>query len=523
MRKLIAALLAALLLLTGCQAPTEGALPQPSPEETAEPVTLRIMTMGNVPDYSEDAFYEQLDALTVPELGCVVRFSYIPWGDEKNTINNAIAAGEYDIYCNGVFTDYRSLAERNAFVDLNGYLYLVPELTARYAQISPDALAQCEIDGGLYGFPQASSVTTCRDGIFLYRDDLLEEWGIEPVTSFATMENYLYAAKADPRFQAYPMIVDNRIWQCLWEMLSGKEYLEITTMEDMRYAVVAVDAPYEAVCRMETDAFQTILTYIQKWYRDGIIDEKILGLTDNEGVQALAMLMAGQKPCETNSTVNAVNVHYLPYLLEAHPEWSWNLFYNSQDSLVYRKSLADETCISVSSRCQYPEIAVRFIEKAHTDQRYFDLLVYGVEGVQYHLEDGRVSYRNIPADQQRVRWTGLVDAFMERPVSTEDSPWLQTLGAYEEEIHWLENIAGDSPLIGLNLSMGGYDTSQLDAVWDLYMKPILCGVTNDLEADYAAAMEALYAAGLQDYLDEVQRQLTAYAGTLSAEDSEEET
>ena len=519
MRKLAALLLAALLLLAGCQAPP-AASPEPS-QADAEPMTLRVMAMGNEPDYAVEEFYAQLDALTVPELGCVVRFSYIPWGDEKTTINNAIAAGEYDIYCNGVFTDYRSLAERNAFIDLNGYLDLTPQLVAHYQALSPDALAQCEINGGLYGFPQAEAVTTSRDGIFLYRDDLLAEWGLPPVTSFETMEDYLYAAKADPRFQAYPMIVDNRIWQCLWEMLSGREYMEITTMEDMRYAVVALDDPYRVVCRMETETFRTILAYVKQWYQDGIIDEKILGLTDNEGVQALAMLMAGQKPCETNSTVNAVGVHYMPYLLEAHPEWSWSLFYNSQDALVYRKSMADATCISVSSRCQYPETAVRFIEKAHTDQRYYDLLVYGVEGMQYHLVDGRVSYEGISAAQQRVRWTGLVDSLMERPVSTEDSPWLQTLEAYEQQIRWLEDVAGDSPLIGLNLSMGGYDTSGLDAAWDLYMKPLLCGITDDLEADYAAAMEALYAAGLQDYLDQVQRQLTEYQRACESADEEE--
>lgn len=516
MRKIVPLLLCLVLLFSGCTKQEKPAA-QTAVTEEKEIVTLRVMTMGTEPTYAVDEFYEQLDALTIRDLGCIVRFSYVPWGDEKTTINNAIAAGECDIYCNGVFTDYRTLVSCNAFVDLNDYLDLMLALTARFAEISPEALAQCEINGGLYGIPQIGNITTLRDGIFLYRDDLLDEWGLEPVTSLDTMEAYLYAAKSDTRYSEYPMIIDNRVWQCLWDMLSGRSYLEITTVEDMRWAVVTMDQPYQVVSRIETEEFRTILQYVRKWYQDGIIDERILGLTDNEGSRAMEMLMADQKPCETNSTAGAVYTHYIPYLQEAHPDWSWNLMYNSQDARVYRKSMADETCMSVSSRSQYPELAIRLIEKAFTDRTYYDLLVYGVEGMQYHLENGTISYEGIAAEQQRVRWTGLVDPEKEYSTDISGNQWLETKNAYEAEVHWGENIVGDSPLIGLKMNMGGWDTTQLENAWQLYMKPLLCGVTENLEADYAAALEAMYAAGLQDYLDEVQRQLTEYEQSLAAE------
>ena len=30
-----------------------------------------------------DEIYEQLDALTIPELNCTLRFDFIPWGNER--------------------------------------------------------------------------------------------------------------------------------------------------------------------------------------------------------------------------------------------------------------------------------------------------------------------------------------------------------------------------------------------------------------------------------------------------------
>ena len=56
------------------------------------------------------------------ELGCHLRFDYIPWGDERSQINMAIASGEYDFISNGNFSDYYQQAAKGAFLDLNEVL-----------------------------------------------------------------------------------------------------------------------------------------------------------------------------------------------------------------------------------------------------------------------------------------------------------------------------------------------------------------------------------------------------------------
>ena len=114
-----------------------------SAEESGEAVTLKAFTMGNEPASGMDTFYEQLDALTVKDLGIKVRFDFIPWGDEKNKINLNIASGEYDLYVGGNFSDYKVMATKNAFLDLKPLLSEVPDLVAHYSVVSDRTLESC--------------------------------------------------------------------------------------------------------------------------------------------------------------------------------------------------------------------------------------------------------------------------------------------------------------------------------------------------------------------------------------------
>ena len=147
-RKLLVCLLLAVLLLSGCQARQE----EKMATDTVNPneiVTLKAITMGAAPKSGLDSLYAELDALTIPELGCILRFTYIPWGDERNQINLAIASGEYDFFPQGNFTDYQLMASRNAFLDIKPYLSLVPDLVAHYQLSGEDVLVSAEMDGKL--------------------------------------------------------------------------------------------------------------------------------------------------------------------------------------------------------------------------------------------------------------------------------------------------------------------------------------------------------------------------------------
>lgn len=75
-KQILAVLLVAVLMcLSACGQAGDNS----NDAQTGNYVTLKAITLGQLPENGMDEFYEELDAMT-EELGCHLRFDYIPWG-----------------------------------------------------------------------------------------------------------------------------------------------------------------------------------------------------------------------------------------------------------------------------------------------------------------------------------------------------------------------------------------------------------------------------------------------------------
>lgn len=484
-------------------------------------VNLRAIILGGPPETGMDELYRQLDALTIPELNCTLRFEFIPWGDERKQLNIATASGEYDFIPGGVFSDYRTLIYKNAFLDLNEYLHLVPELQEHYSDYRQDALQSCEINGGLYGIPQFSVGVRYSDEGFFFREDLRKEWGLEPVTDLDTMEAYLYRAKEDDAYRNRPLITDNRIWMSLWLIFSEGRYLEINSMQETPFVVARADEPGVLLNRMETPEFREVVRYIRKWREDGILESNMLTLSDNEGERGKKLMVADRKPCETNAPIWSISSNFIVELWEAHPEWEYGFFpYVFNNQHWYKESIAGASVISVSSKTQYPETAVRLLEKIHTDQRYYDLLRYGVEGIHYQLVDGKLDFSNI-ANNNRFGWTPVTDDLLSYDAIQVNEKWYEETARPHDD--WQLKISEQAESDLLEEFTGEIcDQKQImEEIEDVklkYFDPILCGYQEDYEQALDEANEALYRAGFREYLDRLQSQLEDYIAKAVSSD-----
>ena len=495
-----------LILLPGCGTAGEDAQPVQTPKDV---VNFRALVMGTPPDTGLEEIYAQLDALTVPELSCTLRFEFIPWGNERKQINIAVASGEYDFISGGVFSDYRTLVSKNAFLDLNDYLYLVPDLCAHYATYSETALSDCEIDGGLYGLPQfgMGEIASVNEGFF-YREDLRKQWNLEPIDSLENMEAYLYRAKEEERYQDQPLITDNRIWQSLWLMITRGKYLEVESMMETPLVVVRADDPFTVINRLQAPEFLQVLQYLRKWRRDGILDSNLLALSDNEGSRGKELMMADLKPCETNVPDWSASASLIPDLTKARPEWEYGFFpYTSGNREWYIGSLASSSVVSVSSKTSDPKKAVLLLEKIHTDQRYYDLVKYGAEGIHYRREGEYISFEDIPVSSQ-FGWTVCTDDLMNYETVPLNEQWHrdveERLSVWKEE---LARAASPHPLDGFAFLADGTTAGQLDTAELKYFQPLVCGYYEDVQKGLEETLQALTQAGLNDYMADMQNQL----------------
>ncbi len=491
------------LLIGGCGA-------EESEEESREPiVNFRAITLGNMPEGGMDEIYRQLDALTIPELNCTLRFEFIPWGNERRQLNIVTASGEYDFIPGGVFSDYRTLVYKNAFVDMNEYLDAVPALAQHYATFDPDTLKKCEIGGGLYGLPQfgQGGIRDMGEGFF-YREDLRKAWGLEEIRDLETMEAYLYRAKQEEQYRDKPLVTDNRVWSSLWMMLTKGKYLEVGSFLETPFVVVEAKNPYKALNRMETPEFREVLAYIWKWKRDGILDPDMLSRSDNEGELGRRLLLADAKPCETNNPIWSLNTHWIPLFQESHPDWEFGFFpYRLQDEEYYVESLAGNSVLSISAKTTEPELAMRLLEKIHTDRRYYSLVACGVESENYNLVDGKVSFEGI-SSRNHFAWTAVSDDMLNYEAVPVHEQWDRE--AYHVFMEWNREMgmqAVDDPLDGFNFVLRGQEQAAVSRIWLQYFQPLVCGYGENYLEELEAANGFLRDAGFDRYLEDIQEQL----------------
>lgn len=482
-------------------------------EESRQPiVNFRAITLGNMPEGGMDEIYRQMDAITIPELNCTLRFEFIPWGNERRQLNIVTASGEYDFIPGGVFSDYRTLVYKNAFLDMNQYLDAVPALAEHYAYYDANALKKCEINGGLYGLPQfgQGGIVSAGEGFF-YREDLRKEWGLEEVHDLETMEAYLYRAKQDERYQDVPLVTDNRVWSSLWLLLTKGKYLELNSSLETPLVVVEATNPYRALNRMETPEFREVLAYIWKWKRDGILDSDMLSRSDNEGELGKKLVLEDKKPCETNNPIWSLNNHWIPALYEKNPEWEFNFFpYLDQFDTYHVGSLAGSSVISISAKTTEPELAMKLLEKIHTDMRYYSLVAYGAEGENYNLVEGKISFDGI-SSLNRFGWTAVTDDTMGYEGIPVNPKWDEEV--YHALPDWSKEAGKtvkDDPLDGFAFVLPGGEQAAVERVWIQYFQPLVCGYGEDYPGALEAANERLYEAGFDQYLEAIQEQLTDY-------------
>jgi len=470
-------------------------------------VELKAITMGTEPAAGMDVFYQRLDELTVRDLGVRVRFDFVPWGDEKDRIGRAIVSKGYDLYVGGVWSDFTSFAAKNAFADLAPLLAEVPELVEHYR----GQLEKTMAGGKLYGIPQLIAPGGGAEGM-LYREDLRKQWKLPAIVDFASAEQYIY--RAQEAYPDTPMISDKRFAANLWTLLAGSKYLVL----DNGYAVAPVDDPYRAISKYDTPEYRQVLTHARQWYEDGIVDPDILAARGNATSETLELMLADKKPLEFNNHFGAVSSSYIGVLNQEYPAYEYGWFdYFLGNVPSYRTYPAPDkvTMISVGAHSKHVGKALRLIAKAHTEREYYDLLMYGVDGVHYMLDDdNRIHYDGIPAQNRKPGWTGLVDGYMNLDARY-PIEWQAIHDRLQQEGVRLAERGGESPHAGFvfdTSSLAG-TLKQLDTMKSQVVLPLEVGMMADIDAELVAARMQLREAGLDAYLEALQRQLDAFAAS----------
>lgn len=470
--------------------------------EDVSEITISYWSTASLPE-EKDLVEKAINEITEKEIGVKVNLnimdagSYIPNGGMVNGVTNG---EDFDL----VLTAPALSGHFSVMTD-NGMLIPIDDLLKEYA---PDLLATVPqeyldattINGVVYAVPSYSNKV--KNAYWACRKSVLEEAGIDitQISNIQDVEEALVKIK-----ETYPDMnalsgsaTTLNLTYAGFSLGYGSDFSDYDTLGDYTAVAAAVyydDDTLTAVSRYETDQFIADKDILKKWYDMGLIDKDVA--TDTTAVNVLE---------EKLNAASIIGISNLPSNLGKADEVD---YVKLADGTIQTSGLLQFTwAIPVS--CDEPEATAKFMNLLYSDERIVNLIIYGVEGIHYEWkDDGTIGFLEGMTEETSGYYLGKImsligNGFLAYPWEGSDP----NTSKLEQEA--MDN-AVYSPLIGFSMDTSEVSDiyAQLCAIANTEYGPALfCGSAPD--GYYEEFLDKMYKAGLQEYLDEANKQIQAW-------------
>lgn len=478
--------------------------PASTEEEDLAEITVSYWPLGALPE-EKDLVEDAINEITESEIGVTVHLnimdvgSYIPNG----AMANGVANGEdFDLVLTAA-----ALSGHFSVMSANGMLIPLNDLLDEYGKdllnTVPEAFIEATtINDNIYAVP--SYCNKVQNTYWVCRKSVLEGAGIDitQVTNIQDIEDALVKIK-----ETYPDMnalggnsSSINLTYPGFSIGAGSNQADYDYLGEATAVAASVyfdDDSMSAVSRYETDQFKADKDVLKKWYDLGLLDKDVA--TDTATTNTLddkanvaSTFYTGQFDL-ASSLVKSDEVEYVKI---------------ADGSVATGAMLQFTWAIPVS--CDEPEAAAKFLNLLYTDERIVNLIDYGVEGTHYEWkEDGTIGFPEGVTTESSGYYMGGITAlvgngFLAHPWEGSDP---ETAKLAQEEM----DHATYSPLLGFALDTANVSDiyAQLCSIANTEYGPALfCGSAPD--GYYEEFIDKMYAAGLQEYLDEANKQIQAW-------------
>lgn len=343
--------------------------------EIHETTTIRIL-LCDLSSHGETAQHviDAMNAITEEKIGVVADVTWADLGSLMTQISLAMAGNEsFDLIQLVGGSTFSTMLSSGQLMDVTEILEEeAPDLLEvlgghRYAMAS---------NGRYYGVPTLYNQAT--SAYILMRKDILDELDlvddVEAAETWQDMEKIFATVKEEKNIAA---LCDTRSLRTIYgsDVISEAETFD--TLGDTRH-LIHTDDEGHVDCLLDNEAYRKQQDRIREWWQNGYVYQDIL-ITD----QTADMLMAdgvsfafihqgeigieSQKEQITGYPIYAKKLHALPVMA-------------TKLGLVFPMSAAE------------PEAAAKWLNELYTNPDMENLITWGVEGVDYVVEDGIARY-----------------------------------------------------------------------------------------------------------------------------------
>lgn len=434
----------------------------------------------------EAAANAMLDELGV---GCHIDLQFINPGDYGEKLNMKLAAGEEFDLCfvaNWINPNYQSLATKGALAPITQYIS--PEKTPAISKAISELIWKgVSINNEIYGIPNLQMMFN-QPGFYVVKE-IAEKAGVVDMLHNDMSEAEFEAVLA--KIHAYdPELITIRdsAWFC-WGQTDRYAEFGVT---DFRYDRKTGKVILNAV----SDASKQVYARARDWYEKGYITADAATTTMENTWRATGKLAVRYNKFSPGVDA-ALHNNYPPY------EY---LCYTTDPAVIGTNAITS-TITAVNANSKHIELAVKFYEALFANPKLNNLLVFGIEGVDYKtLADGKIEKA---ADAYKGTGWEMGNTFnylLTSNQKAEDIKLTQQLNETADVEVTTGFVVDDSAIKAELSAIGG--------IIEEYYTILKYGVVpaNQIDAKVAEMVKKCENVGLAKVTAELQKQLDAFLG-----------
>ena len=476
-------------MLSGCGKKTE------TNEKGEEVVELVWYQVGDAQKDAPDVI-EKVNEYTEEKIGVKIKVNNVAWGDYNQKMQVVINTGDDWDMC---FTcswanDYLQNAQKGAFLELDDLLK--EEGKEIYDTIDERFWEAAKVGGKTYGVPSEKEIGSCP--MWVFTKEYVDKYNIpyEEIETLEDLEPWLKVIKENE-----PDVVPFYL---------TKEYSAPTYMDKIQdpVGIEYGDDTLTVKNVFETDRMKSTLKTMRKYYEAGYINKDAATATDDKSIKRFVTKGDGQPYAEL--TWGKV----LGYEVVASP---------IMDTQVTNAS-ARGALTAINKNSAHPEKAMEFLNLVNTDEYLRNLLNYGIEGVHWtkaeptaeekaaaegkdYIYDTKVKLE--PAANKDYAVPYWVQGGLFNTYVLENEP-LDKWNTFKE----FNDASQEAPSFGFDFDLESVSTqvAGFRNVLDEFGKSLYTGSV-DPDEYLPKLQEKLEATGIQEVIDEMQKQIDEWKAT----------
>lgn len=457
-----------------------------SSEEDKEPIVLKAYFKSDAS--ADDAkVHAAANEYIQEKLGFTVEFINISQAEYAEKMKMLFASGEeFDICFTSASDEFDVNVSNGVYLALDDLL--VEEGKDVYESAPEGIFGAATIDGKIYAVPHQKDWVTPI--IFGGKSYLVKKHNIDlsQVKTLEDMTPVLQTIKDnEPEYVPFLMKGNYNLSRVLpYERISA---IPVIAFDEKTGEIVSI---------YETEDMKDFMLLMRDWNLKGFFPADVETLTTLDDY--------------TNSGLFFSMAHnYTPYieLKKKEAESGTEKIYDYSEYLLKEAYLTTSGVMgaawAISAETKYPKESMQLINFIDTDTYLRNLLAYGIEGTHY-VKDGENRYA-FPEGATKAADTGYAPF-----VALQGSCYNLYVTGSRQSDYWdkmkeLNLNAAISPALGFSVDIEPIATevAAIGNVYNQYAQALECGAV-EIEENLATFVDKLYSVGLQDVIDEVNKQ-----------------